>query len=124
MLTRRPALKTGWMDAVLRTRRYHEDEEAAHREAIRLLRFVGLAGSGDQIARNLPYGAQRRLEIARGMLHTPEVLFLEEPTIGLDTQTRRHIWAYLRNLRESAGYWVPDAILDEPDDSRQEVPLV
>ena len=48
-------------------------------------------------------GMKRRLEIARGMLHYPEVLFLDEPTLGLDPQTRNHIWAYLHELRKREG---------------------
>ena len=48
-------------------------------------------------------GMKRRLEIARGLLHRPRVLFLDEPTIGLDPQTRSHIWEYLNRVRESEG---------------------
>src|SRR5207302_11230475 len=44
---------------------------------------------------------RRRLEIARGLMHSPRVLFLDEPTIGLDPQTRRSIWSYIRELKES-----------------------
>src|SRR6201996_4383104 len=46
-------------------------------------------------------GMKRRLEIARGLLHSPRVLFLDEPTVGLDPQTRRSIWGYIRELKES-----------------------
>jgi ABC-2 type transport system ATP-binding protein len=65
--------------------------------------MVELSDRAGSIVMTFSGGMRRRLEIARGMLHTPEVLFLDEPTIGLDPQTRRHIWSYLRGLRESAG---------------------
>ncbi|HEX3219515.1 MAG TPA: ATP-binding cassette domain-containing protein [Candidatus Limnocylindria bacterium] len=67
------------------------------------LEMVELTDRADSIVMTFSGGMKRRLEIARGMLHTPEVLFLDEPTIGLDPQTRRHIWAYLRKLRHEAG---------------------
>lgn len=98
-----PHLKTGWLDAVFHTRRYHEDEEAAHKEALRLLRFVGLAGSGDQIARNLPYGAQRRLEIARALASRPGLLLLDEPTAGMNPHETVEMMHFIRNLRDSLG---------------------
>ena len=49
---------------------------------------------------------KRRLEIARGILHHPKVLFLDEPTLGLDPQTRNHIWGYIKNLNETEGITV------------------
>lgn len=98
-----PHLKTGWLDAVFHTRRYREDEEAAHREALRLLRFVGLGGSGDQIARNLPYGAQRRLEIARALASQPGLLLLDEPTAGMNPNETVEMMHFIRNLRDTLG---------------------
>lgn len=98
-----PHLKTGWFDAVLRTSRYHEDEKAAHEEAIKLLRFVGLAGSGDQVARNLPYGAQRRLEIARALASKPGLLLLDEPTAGMNPNETGEMMRFIQNLRDSMG---------------------
>jgi ABC-2 type transport system ATP-binding protein len=68
-----------------------------------MLEMVELGDRADSIVMTFSGGMKRRLEIARGMLHTPEVLFLDEPTIGLDPQTRRHIWAYLRRLRDERG---------------------
>jgi ABC-2 type transport system ATP-binding protein len=68
-----------------------------------VLAMVELSDRAGSIVMTFSGGMRRRLEIARGMLHTPEVLFLDEPTIGLDPQTRRHIWGYLRSLRETAG---------------------
>ena len=65
-----------------------------------LLEMVGLADRADQQVRFYSGGMKRRLEIARGLLHAPRVLFLDEPTIGLDPQTRVHIWDYVDTLRE------------------------
>jgi ABC-2 type transport system ATP-binding protein len=76
--------------------------ERAQRIA-QVLEMVELSDRANSIVMTFSGGMKRRLEIARGMLHTPEVLFLDEPTIGLDPQTRRHIWTYLRGLREQAG---------------------
>ena len=65
-----------------------------------LLEMVGLTDRADQQVRFYSGGMKRRLEIARGLLHAPRVLFLDEPTIGLDPQTRAHIWDYVDTLRE------------------------
>jgi ABC-2 type transport system ATP-binding protein len=65
-----------------------------------LLDMVGLTDRAEQQVRFYSGGMKRRLEIARGLLHAPKVLFLDEPTIGLDPQTRVHIWDYVDQLRE------------------------
>ena len=65
-----------------------------------LLEMVGLTDRADQQVRFYSGGMKRRLEIARGLLHSPRVLFLDEPTIGLDPQTRVHIWDYVDTLRQ------------------------
>jgi len=64
-----------------------------------LIAMVDLSDKIDELVRTYSGGMKRRLEIARGLLHHPQVLFLDEPTIGLDPQTRRHIWDYLLRLR-------------------------
>jgi ABC-2 type transport system ATP-binding protein len=68
-----------------------------------VLEMVELTERADSVVMTYSGGMRRRLEIARGMLHTPQVLFLDEPTIGLDPQTRRHIWGYLADLPRRAG---------------------
>jgi ABC-2 type transport system ATP-binding protein len=68
-----------------------------------LLAMVDMTEKAGAVVRTYSGGMKRRLEIARGLLHHPKVLFLDEPTIGLDPQTRRHIWQYLLKLREREG---------------------
>jgi ABC-2 type transport system ATP-binding protein len=68
-----------------------------------MLRMVGLADRRDQPVMTFSGGMRRRLEIARGLLHSPRVLFLDEPTIGLDPQTRSSIWRYIRALQKDEG---------------------
>jgi ABC-2 type transport system ATP-binding protein len=65
-----------------------------------LLKMVGLWDRRDGVVGTYSGGMRRRLEIARGLMHSPRVLFLDEPTIGLDPQTRRSIWTYIRELKE------------------------
>lgn len=64
-----------------------------------VLNLTGLVEWKNDIVRKFSGGMKRRLEIARGLLHYPKVLFLDEPTLGLDPQTRRHVWDYIHNLR-------------------------
>jgi ABC-2 type transport system ATP-binding protein len=68
-----------------------------------LLNMVDLSDRKDDIVKTFSGGMKRRLEIARGLLHFPKILFLDEPTLGLDPQTRVHIWDYLNQLRKTEG---------------------
>jgi ABC-2 type transport system ATP-binding protein len=82
-----------------------------------LLDMVGLTDWAGQQTRFYSGGMKRRLEIARGLLHTPRVLFLDEPTIGLDPQTRVHIWDYVDELRsrESTTMFLTTHYMDEAE---------
>ncbi|RPI83947.1 MAG: ABC transporter ATP-binding protein [Chloroflexi bacterium] len=98
-----PRLHSTWVDAIIRTPRMKNEEQAALAEANRLLRFVGLAGMGDHLARNLPYGAQRRLEVARALANKPKLLLLDEPTAGMNPHETREMMIFIRNLRDELG---------------------
>ncbi|HTP56750.1 MAG TPA: ATP-binding cassette domain-containing protein [Candidatus Paceibacterota bacterium] len=71
-----------------------------------LLTFVELGERADDVVKSFSGGMKRRLEIARGLLHHPAVLFLDEPTLGLDPQTRNHLWSYLERLNQTEGMTV------------------
>ncbi|MHB8690966.1 MAG: ATP-binding cassette domain-containing protein [Solirubrobacteraceae bacterium] len=85
--------------------RLHADLYGVQRDLVaprmeQVLRMVGLWDRKDGVVGTFSGGMRRRLEIARGLMHSPRVLFLDEPTIGLDPQTRRSIWTYIRELKE------------------------
>jgi len=95
-----PHLKSGMLGSILRIPRNRREEAEALAEARRLLRFVGLAGKGDLLARNLPYGDQRRLEIARALASKPKLLLLDEPTAGMNPRETVDMTAFIRRLRD------------------------
>jgi branched-chain amino acid transport system ATP-binding protein len=96
-------LTSSWVGAVLNTAATRTDETAAVNAARELLAFVGLRGKGDFLAKNLPYGEQRRLEIARALASRPALLLLDEPTAGMNPRETMDMMAFIRRLREEMG---------------------
>jgi branched-chain amino acid transport system ATP-binding protein len=98
-----PQLHSHWYEAIWQSARLREEEAAAVEEALRLLRFVGMQGMGDLVAGSLPYGAQRRLEIARALASEPKLLLLDEPTAGMNPNESAEMTAFIRSLRNELG---------------------
>jgi branched-chain amino acid transport system ATP-binding protein len=98
-----PQLRTNWIGAVLGTNRTKKEEATALEEARKLLSYVGLSGKGDQLAKSLVYGDQRRLEIARALASKPELLLLDEPTAGMNPQESAETMVFIRELRDQLG---------------------
>jgi branched-chain amino acid transport system ATP-binding protein len=96
-------LESNWLKAVLRTRSQREEEQGALDEAERLLAYVGLKGASGVLASNLPYGDQRRLEIARALGTSPRILLLDEPTAGMNPAETHDMTGLIRRLRDDLG---------------------
>ncbi|MBN2110816.1 MAG: ATP-binding cassette domain-containing protein [Methanosarcinaceae archaeon] len=89
---------TGRENLDLHGRLYGLPKKLRHRRIDEVLELVELSGRADEIVQKYSGGMMRRLEIARGLMHYPNVLFMDEPTLGLDPQTRNHIWDYIKEL--------------------------
>jgi branched-chain amino acid transport system ATP-binding protein len=98
-----PRLKSGLAGAILRDGRTRNEEQSAQQRSMELLEFVGLGGLGNELSSNLPYGLQRRLEIARALANEPSLLLLDEPTAGMNPQETTDLIAFIRRLRDELG---------------------
>jgi branched-chain amino acid transport system ATP-binding protein len=96
-------LKSTAFDAIIRTPRFNREEATARERALDLLRFVGLAGKHEEWARNLAYGDQRRLEVARALAAEPRLLLLDEPTAGMNAQETASLTRLIGRLRAERG---------------------
>jgi ABC-2 type transport system ATP-binding protein len=92
---------TAWENLYFHSKLYHVPGPQIEERIRRALDLVELTDRKDHLVVNYSGGMKRRLEIARGIIHIPNVLFLDEPTIGLDPQTRTYIWQYLLDLRNT-----------------------
>ena len=96
-------LKARFVGIVLGTPGTRNEEQKADEESSRLLRFVNLAGKGELLAKNLPYGEQRRLEIARALATDPKILLLDEPAAGMNPKETQEMMDFIQHLRDELG---------------------
>jgi ABC-type branched-subunit amino acid transport system ATPase component len=92
---------TPFWAVALRLPQAQEDERAARTKALELLDFVGLKDKAGMVARNLPYGDQRRLEIARALATTPQLLLLDEPAAGMNPSESVELMHLIRRIRDT-----------------------
>jgi branched-chain amino acid transport system ATP-binding protein len=96
-------LRARFLGIVMGTPGTRKEEQRADEESSRLLRFVNLAGRGELLAKNLPYGEQRRLEIARALASRPKILLLDEPAAGMNPSETQAMMDFIQNLRDELG---------------------
>lgn len=96
-------LHTGVMGAIFRFPGNRREGKESMDKAREMLEFVGLQGMGDQFAKNLPYGDQRRLEIARALSSRPKLLLLDEPAAGMNPSETQALMDFIRQLRDDLG---------------------
>ncbi len=94
---------TAWENMEFHGVLYNLEKKLRRDRIEKLMRFVDLWDRKDSLVKTFSGGMKRRLEIARGLLHHPKVIFLDEPTLGLDPQTRNHMWNYLKELNKTEG---------------------
>jgi ABC-type branched-subunit amino acid transport system ATPase component len=92
--------QSGVVRVVLRTPRATREERQVRDRSLALLDYVGLGGHADELAKNLPYGSQRRLEVARAMATEPALLFLDEPAAGMNPQETASLLKLIRRIRD------------------------
>jgi len=96
-------LKSGFLGIVLNLPKTQKEEKEAEEEAGRLLAFINMSGKGDFLAKNFPYGEQRRLEIARALAARPKLLLLDEPTAGMNPSETQEMMDFIQHLRDERG---------------------
>lgn len=100
MVGQHSRMKAGLFGAITRNRATVNEERAVNKRGRELLEFVGLRGHENELAKNLSYGDQRRLEIARALATSPKLLLLDEPTAGMNPQETTEMVSFIRRLRD------------------------
>jgi branched-chain amino acid transport system ATP-binding protein len=101
MVGRHSRSKAGPLGAVLRTPAFKREEQRTVEEALVRLRFVGLVDKANELAKNLPYGDQRRLEIARALATEPKLILLDEPAAGMNPQESQELTRLIGRIRDA-----------------------
>ena len=105
---------------------YKVPKEIRKNRIEQLLKFVELWDRKNDLVKNFSGGMKRRLEVARGLIHHPKILFLDEPTLGLDPQTRNHIWDYIKKLNkdEQMTVFFTTHYMEEADKVAQKIAII
>ena len=100
LVARHYTVKSGLAQSILRTKSFLREEEAIHDEAMNLLRMMHLEGRANEMAKNLPYGELRRLEIARALATKPKLILLDEPAAGMNPKEVQELMALIKQVRD------------------------